>query len=98
MSDTTSYKKSGLKILHTASRYSALFFILFLLGVYAILAWRVVYFTQMDPDPSAVSAQVKSAGVPKVDPEVVKKIEQLKDNSVSVQTLFEQARSSPFKE
>ncbi|HSH18723.1 MAG TPA: hypothetical protein VK978_05065 [Candidatus Saccharimonadales bacterium] len=79
-------------------RYTPLLFLLFLVSIYGFLCWRILSLSGTQPDPAAVSAELKTVGVPKVDEEVVRKMEQLKDNSVSVQTLFDEARSNPFKE
>lgn len=84
--------------LHTLHRYAPLFLFLFLLGIYGFLSWRIITLTQAKPAPSAVSAELKTVGVPKVDEDVVRKMEQLEDNSVSVQALFDDARSNPFQE
>ncbi len=82
----------------SAHRYAVLAFLLFLLSVYGFLGWRIAYYSQREPDPTEVTAQMKTAGVPKVNPDAIRKIEQLKDNSVNVQTLFDQARENPFQE
>lgn len=95
---STSPKKALQKAAQTAHKYAATLFLLFLLGIYGFLGWRIVSFTQAEPDQSEVTAQLKTSGVPKVDPDVVKKMQQLKDNSVNVQTLFDQARENPFQE
>lgn len=84
--------------LHTLHRYAPLMLIIFLVGIYGFLSWRIITLTQARPSASAVSAELKTVGVPKVDEEVVRKMEQLEDNSVSVQTLFDDARSNPFQE
>lgn len=81
-----------------ARKYSVLLFVLFLVSIYGFLGWRINYYSQIAPDQNDITAQLKTAGVPKVDPEVVKKIQQLQDNSVNAQTLFDQARDNPFQE
>ncbi len=91
-------KELAQKAADSAHKHAAIVFILFLLTVYSFLSWRIVHFSQQEPATSDVTTQLKTAGVPKVNPEAIRKIEQLKDNSVSVQTLFDQARNSPFQE
>lgn len=81
-----------------ARRYAVPLFLLFLIGIYSFLAWQIVTLNQVEPDPSVVSAKLKVAGVPRIDEDVLNKIQQLQDNSVEVQTLFDQARSNPFQE
>jgi hypothetical protein len=89
------------KILHIASllnRYSVYIFLAFIISIYGFLAFRAISLDQADPDAAAVSAKLKTAGVPHIDSDVIQKIQQLQDNSVSVQSLFDQARSNPFQE
>jgi hypothetical protein len=50
----------------------------------------------MQPSDSAVSSQIHSANIPNIGGIDVTKIESLRDNSVSVQALFDQARNNPF--
>ena len=73
-------------------------FLLFLFGIYGFLGLRIVALNQVQPNQSAVADKLKTAGVPHIDQGVLNKIQQLQDNSVSVQTLFDSARSSPFQE
>ncbi len=82
----------------TARRYILPIFLIFLLGIYSFLAWRVLTLNQVEPDQSVVTAKLQTAGVPHIDPDALSKIQQLQDNSVEVQSLFDQARSNPFQE
>lgn len=91
-------KETLLKTAHAAHRYALVMFLILLLAVYGFLLWRIAYFSGLEPDQAEVSAQLKTAGVPKIDPAVVKKMQDLKDNSVNVQTLFDKARDNPFQE
>jgi predicted negative regulator of RcsB-dependent stress response len=83
---------------HIARKNAAIIFLVFLVVIYGALSWRIMQLLQAEPDQSAVTAELKTIGVPKVDEDVVKKMEKLEDNSVSVHTLFEDARSNPFQE
>ena len=49
------------------------------------------------PNDQAVSGQINTANLPKIGEIQVDQIKTLQDNSVSVQTLFEQARNNPFQ-
>ena len=79
-------------------RYAVPIYLLFLLAIYGFLAWKVIAFDQTEPDPSVVSSRIETSGVPRVDKDVVSKIQQLQDNSVDVRALFDQARRNPFQE
>ncbi len=78
-------------------KYSFLVFIVFLSALYGFVLFRINSLAQAQPSSDAVTSQVKAAQVPRIDPKVVKQLESLKDNSVSVQALFDQARSNPFQ-
>jgi predicted negative regulator of RcsB-dependent stress response len=82
----------------TARKNAAFIFLIFLLAIYGFLGWRILQLLQAEPDASSVSAKLQTVGVPKVDPDVVQKMEDLKDNNVNVQTFFDNARSNPFQE
>ena len=76
-------------------RYRVMLFFLFLASLYGFILLQINSLSQAEPTAAEISAQKRSL---KVDPAVVQKIEQLKDNSVSVQTLFDAARNNPFHE
>lgn len=84
--------------IHVLRKDAPLIILIFLCAIYGFLSWRIATLMQTEPDDSQVSAKLQTVGVPKVDPTVVSKISQLNDNSVSVHTLFEQARDNPFSE
>lgn len=91
-------KDQLLAYVHTARKYAALAFLLFLVAIYGFLGWRIVSLTGEEPNQADVSTQLKTVGVPKVNQDVVDKMQKLDDNSVSVHTLFDQARQNPFSE
>jgi hypothetical protein len=84
--------------LHIARVYAPLAFIVFLFAIYGFLAWRIFSLMSAAPDPSIVDSKVQAVGVKGIDPNLVSKMQHLEDNSVSVQTLFDQARQNPFSE
>lgn len=87
-----------LGILQKLNRYTPIFFFLFIAGIYGFVVFRVNTLSNIQPDSSVIEASAPSAKVPKIDPAVAKQLEAMKDNSVSVKTLFEKARNSPFAE
>jgi hypothetical protein len=50
------------------------------------------------PSSDAVTSQVQAARIPHIDQSVVRQLQSLQDNSVSVKSLFNQARANPFQE
>lgn len=96
--DSSSLTQALQRSLDKARRYAGIGFVVFFVAIYGYLGWRIFSLNSVEPDPSAVASQLKTAGVPRVDPTVLSKIQQLQDNSVEVQTLFDNARSNPFQE
>jgi len=78
-------------------RYSVIIFVVFVALLYGFVLFRFNSLRAAEPSAADVSSQVKSAHVPRIDPAVVRQLQSLQDNSVSVQSLFDQARSNPFQ-
>lgn len=78
-------------------RYALLSFILFVAALYGFVLFRINSLSNLQPSNQDVSSKVKAAQVPHIDQAIVSQLKSLQDNSVSVQTLFDQARSNPFQ-
>jgi len=79
-----------------ARRFSIVGFVVFVALLYGFLFMRINSLNDVQPSSDSVTGQVKAAGVQHIDESVVKQLESLHDNSVNVQTLFNEARSYPF--
>lgn len=77
--------------------YSLIAFLVLVGLIYGFLMLRINALGSMEPSESDVTSQVKAAKVPYIDQDVVKQLQSLQDNSVSIQALFDQARSNPFQ-
>lgn len=80
-----------------ARRFSVVGFVVFVALLYGFLFTRINDLSDVQPSNDSVTGQVQAAGVPHIDESVVKQLESLHDNSVNVRTLFNQARSNPFR-
>lgn len=65
--------------------------------VYGYLFLRIGTLVNTQPSADAVATQVKTAKIPYIDEKVVDQLQALQDNSVSVQTLFNNQRTNPFQ-
>ncbi len=83
--------------LQSARRYSFLAFIIVVACIYGFVLFRITSLSNIEPSDDAVNSQVSQASIPRIDQTVVKQIKSLQDNSVNVQSLFDQARTSPFQ-
>jgi len=85
------------RLLRRLQPYSLLIFIVFVGLIYTFLLLRAHSLDNAEPSADAVSSQVKAARIPHIDQTVVNQLQSLHDNSVNVQTLFNQGRSNPFQ-
>lgn len=79
-------------------RYRVLLFLIVVMALYGFVGWRAATLAKAEPTQVAIDSQVKSTNNPHIDQATIDKINQLQDNSVNVQTLFDQARQNPFQE
>jgi hypothetical protein len=79
-------------------RYSFIAFVGLLCIVYGFLLFRINTVVSEQPSTAAIDEQVKGAHVPRIDEKIVKQLQTLQDNSVSVKALFEETRNNPFNQ
>lgn len=79
-------------------KYASFVFIVIILCLYTFLVYQISRFSLAEPDPAAVDAKVQSIGRLKIDQESINKIQQLEDQNINVQSLFESARDNPFQD
>lgn len=78
--------------------YRVFLFFLLVAGLYGFIVWRINVLAVASPtDEDVRTAQQQNQSF-KIDESIVQKMLTLKDNSQSVQTLFESARNNPFSE
>lgn len=95
--DIKSLKLKGLILLHKIGVYKIVIFVIFICLIYAFVWFKISSLSNAEPSSTQVSSQVKAAAIPHIDKNVVTQLQSLQDNSVSVQALFNQARSNPFQ-
>lgn len=79
-------------------KYAVFIFVLVVLSVYGFLVFRINTLASQEPSDDAVTERLERVQRPKIDQDVLSKIEQLEDQNIQVQTLFQQARDNPFAE
>lgn len=79
-------------------RVKKILFLALVVIVYVFVVWRFTVLRAAEPTEKAVASHQATQKLPTIDPATVKKIQQLQNNSVSVQALFNQARQDPFNE
>jgi hypothetical protein len=76
-------------------RFSVLLFALVVTGLYGYLVLHIGQALSVEPTPTNQLTTVKPS--PRIDEATVQQLEQLQDNSVTVNALFNEGRSNPFQ-
>lgn len=84
--------------LQRVKRYAVPVFLLIVVAVYGFLVFRINGMQNAQPGSVSSGQKVTPVATPRIDPKLVKQLQQLQDNSVNVKTLFDQARSNPFQD
>ncbi|HEY5152554.1 MAG TPA: hypothetical protein VII55_01125 [Candidatus Saccharimonadales bacterium] len=85
-------------VLRQVRHYGFALFLLFVALIYGFVLLRINTLGNAQPSSDAVTSQVQAARIPHIDQPVVQQLQSLQDNSVSVKSLFNQARANPFQE
>lgn len=76
--------------------YAGFIFIIAVLLIYTFLVFRINRLSESQPTDTEISnTSIKRL---KIDENAVEKLEQLEDQNIGVQSLFEEARVNPFQE
>ncbi len=78
--------------------YRFFIFLIFVALLYGFVLLQINNLSGAEPSSEAVSSQVQAAQIPHIDQSVIQQLQSLQNNSVSVQALFNQARSNPFQQ
>lgn len=85
-------------ILQGAQKYSTVLIIVLFVSMYGFLLLRINSLSTSTPSEDEVTERLKTVQRPRIDEEAARKIEQLEDQNIQVQTLFNNARQNPFTE
>jgi hypothetical protein len=97
MKDIKSLRQKLSNVIGSISRYRVFLFFLLLAAVYGFLLYRINTLNSAEPASGDISSTLKTVKLPHIDQTVVQQLQSLQDNSVSVQTLFSEARNNPFQ-
>lgn len=96
--DAEHMKQAGMKLGRFLNTYRVFIFFLIISVIYGFIIWRINVLAVATPTQAEVQTAQQENAAPRIKESVVEKIMGLKDNSVRVQTLFEEARNNPFSE
>lgn len=78
--------------------YSSFIFIISILLIYSFLVFQIGSLSRSEPSEEAVAEKANTVKRLKLDQGAIDKIQQLEDQDVRVQSLFESARDNPFQD
>ena len=79
------------------SKYKAYIAGITLLLIYGYLLWHITSLNAAQPSSSSITEQANPLATARIDQQVVNQLQSLSNNSVNVQSLFDQARNNPFQ-
>lgn len=94
-------KKIVSKIEPVAQRllgYLWLITLVLFVAAYSFLLVRINTLTAAKPSDESISERLKTVPRPRIDERAADKMQQLEDQNVKIQTLFNEARKNPFAE
>lgn len=80
------------------NRFKIVIFVLLVVSVYGYIILTISSLSGAQPSSDQINQQNISIKSAKVDKKVILQLQQLQDNSISVKTLFDDARDNPFQE
>ncbi len=84
--------------IYTLRQYAPMIFIGVLVVIYGFLVFKIGVISGTEPAEDAVAEKLTDTQQLQVDQEAISKIQQLKDQNIAVQSLFESARDNPFQD
>ena len=84
------------KILFVFNKHRFITYLVFIIILYAILIYKINGLSQVTASSSNQVPTTTIATPQKINPQVLTQLQQLQNNNVSVQSLFQQARNNPF--
>ena len=78
--------------------YASFLAVIAILLIYSFLVFRVSTLSQAEPDEAAVAEKSNTIKRLRIDQNSVDKLDDLEDQNVGVQSLFEEARDNPFQD
>lgn len=96
--DAEKLTKQFHKLIVELRNHLTILFFLTLTAIYGFLVWRINVLSSAPPSQSDIATATQNVPKPKISEEVVRKLQGLQDNSVRVQSIFNEARQNPFQE
>lgn len=86
------------KLFAGANKYRTFIFFILVTSLYGYIVWRINVLSTAPPSTADVATAKQNVPAPKIPESTVQKLQGLQDNSVRVQSIFNEARQNPFQE
>lgn len=96
--DLKQFPEKIMPVLQKILRYKTMIFFILLSLIFGYLVFSINNYAKIEPTEDAVNEKLTTVQRPKIDEKAIKKIQQLEDQNVQVQSLFKNARDNPFSE
>lgn len=96
--DIKTLQASAGKLFASVNKYRGFIFFLLLTSLYGYIVWRINVLSSAPPKAADVTTAQQNTSLSGIPETTVQKLEGLEDNSVRVQSLFNEARQNPFQE
>lgn len=80
------------------TKYRVIIFIILVAAIYGYVLTQVNALSNAEPSQDKVTSELNVIRPPHIDKKAAEQLKALQDNSVTVKTLFEQARDNPFSD
>lgn len=80
------------------NKYRNFIALIFVLVIFGFIFYRIGYFNNLEPSEQNIEEKIQTIQRPKIDTSIVEKLENLEQQNIPVQALFNQARENPFNE
>ena len=94
----TKVSKPIVSFVSRVGHYRVLIFVIAVTAIYGYIVFTINSLSHAEPSSEQISSQTSPIKATKIDPTVIKQLQQLQDNSVSVKALFNETRNNPFQE
>lgn len=81
-----------------SEKYGTFMIVIGVLVLFGFVFYRIGYFNSIEPSEEKIEEKLLTVKRPKIDKAVVEKLENLEQQNIQVQSLFNQARENPFRE
>jgi hypothetical protein len=79
------------------ARFAVIIFIVSVALVFGFLTFEIAHYSNREPNQDQVDERLSSLKTVKLDSQAVQKIEQLQDQNIGIDSLFNNGRANPFE-